>query len=219
MTDIEFGLLVIMIGFKLVFGFVGGVLIYALRNDHVETILGLEATRSTWMIVSFGYALALFSLHTFPAMSPFWAALSALCAAGWTAVIWSTAHGPCLRGPRATLRWDPDHILYWCLRLWRGKQIAARATTLYPDETKEQMRGFVVAPKIGLDVWLTYGFVRYCLPCIVIGIFIPNTLVWLAGPLIMLGYWPLGHWWERNMDAKAQFAGAFVAGFVFYGLI
>lgn len=213
MNDLDFAYWAAKIILHTLFGVTGALLIYGLRNDTVERIGSVEITRSIYMTAAFGLSIAILSGRAFHAMEDLWALVMTLLAGGWVLAIWSMPHGPTLRGPKATLRWDPDPILWFVLLMTRGKEFADRATR------KGGVRGAIMAPEIGFPTWATYNLIRYCVPCIAIQIFIPNTWVGLAGPLIVFGYWPMGHFWHEHLDSEPQYVGAVVGGFCFYALL
>lgn len=169
----------------MIYAAIGAALFYFLRNDTAE--FGIKS-RLPWILACLGAFVA------FMAMSRPDLSLARYGAAFVAYVFLLTyAHGPILSPPWQPCSTTPDHVEKG-LMVWLYK---------------------LPGDRMGYPMWMIYAFIRYVLPCGIIGFALNEPLFWGVGLVCVLGYWPVAYWLTSGEHTK--YVGAAICGAAVFG--
>jgi hypothetical protein len=179
----------------ILFGLIGGFVIWSQRDDDIETYGGIKWER--WLWTSVNAALAGITIFVTSNDTAELRLLMSFLGGVATAGYWSMGHGPILDGPKQIVVDDDDIFHIACRSLWSKR----------------------IGDVMGWGFWLTYATLRYVLPAFVIAAIAFKWYPIAAGVLIVAGYWPVAYWIGLKIGQETKFVGAGIAGFLMYGAL
>lgn len=187
----------------ILYALIGAALILDLRDDEEEDYLGLEWGRSAWMAAIFVATAAMVYMRLDERLD------GQILVTGLSL----------LSGLAGLLIWSPGHA--WILQP-PGQQVLGETGTRPTVWTRAASLLFGHRTEAGshtLDLpgWILASALRYCVPCCLLAAASLNPWVCLAGPLIILGYWPIAY--KITKGEHTKYVGAAIAGASVYGLL
>jgi hypothetical protein len=181
-------------------GVIGALLVYCIRNDWNEKVLGLSIGRSIWTALAILFGAVLIVFPTW-GVEPWWqTAVKGVIGTGLLGYVLTAPHGQTLRGPHQDIPPEEDDPVFEVAMFISGHKGGA-------------------GDELGWPTWLWYNAIRYAMPCALIGALLHSWLAGISGVLTVIFYWPIAFIPVVRSRFDTRFFGAAWCGFwVFVGL-